>query len=74
MEVTFSDRQKAKRVIEDLVRDHTQTKIGKLINLPKAYICYALSMRRRRDNEGFACPKAAIAKILEYGKLLGMWR
>ncbi|MGB9154403.1 MAG: hypothetical protein WCD70_15105 [Alphaproteobacteria bacterium] len=74
MEITFSDRQKAKRIIEDLRRDYTQTKIAKLMGLNESSISMARSMWMQPGRSHYGCPKAAIARILEYGKLLGMRR
>ena len=78
-EVTVADRQKAKRVIMDLRRDYTPTRIAELFGVRRLYIQYACGMIKHSKKNAehtrcYACPKAVIRKILEYGAMLGSRR
>lgn len=74
MEITLADRHKAKRIIDDLARDYTQTKIAKLMGLSTPSISTARSMGIQPGRPHYSCPRADIAKILEYGACLGYRR
>lgn len=78
-EITILDRQKAKRIIDDLWRDHGSKRIAKLLGINQKYIGYARRMELHiKDNsrapQTYICPKEAIRKILEYGTLMGARR
>ena len=74
MEVTFADRQKAKRIIDDLYRDYPPCKVAVLLGISPNYMWSARKIWKQIGREHYHCPKEVIAKILEYGKLLGMRR
>lgn len=71
-EITLADRQKAKRIIEDLRRDYETRRIAELFGVQRLYVTYAQNMNKRK--ELFQCPKWVITKILSYGALLGSRR
>lgn len=76
MDVTVADRQKARRIIEDLRRDYTPTYIAELFGVRRLYIQYACGMIKHSKKNAehtrcYACPKKVIRKILEYGAMLG---
>lgn len=77
-ELTLADRQKAKRVIEDLRRDHSVAKISDLLEIRRQYLAYAVGLYKHRRNGGeknsYLCPKWVIVKILGYGHMLGSRR
>ncbi len=73
MLIEVADRQKAKRIIEDLRRDYENGKIAALLGIPKLYVTYAQHMTHKKDGR-FLCPKPVIKKILEYGAMLGFRR
>lgn len=74
MEPTFADRQKAKRVIDDLLRDYPPCKIAALLNITQRQLWGARTMYKQIGREYYECPKRVIAHILEYGVMLGMRR
>lgn len=76
---SYSDRQKVKRIIEDLRRDHGTDKLAELLGMSRQYIYYAqnnsIGGARGKDHmRKFMLPVWAVGKILEHGKLLGMRR
>ena len=77
--ITYVDRNKVKRIIDDLRRDYGTRKLAELLGMSRQYIYYAQSNSvggaRGYDNvRKPMLPIWACAKILEYGKLLGMRR
>ena len=73
MLIEVADRQKAKRIIEDLRRDYESCKIAALLGIPRLYVTYAQHMTYNKYGR-FLCPKSVIKKILEYGAMLGFRR
>lgn len=78
LEVTFADRQKAARIIQDLRRDYPTHKISDLFGIRRQYLAYCVGMQKHRKKgteiDSYICPKWVIRKIIERGKLLGAHR
>ena len=69
IEVTFSDRCKAKKIIHLLRNNWSRSDTAKIIGIKLHSVSLVEHMcRRSRDRDQYLAPKKDVLKVLEYGR------